>query len=224
MHEPRPAGACRSARVGPAAARPLGACRSARVGPAAARPLGACRSARVGPAAARPLGGRQHLGPDQAPGQPRGGGHPHARDRRRVPQFAAVPQHGQRLRQAKRARTQARYPGDHPPRDSLQPSSQQLSRLQRGHRPAAELGRPQQLGQVQRVTAAGRVHRRAQLIGGLAAGRRADHGTDRWPAQQRRPQHGCLRAHRRKRGTHRRRVALAQRHQHSRREPLQPRR
>ena len=52
----------------------------------------------------RPVTGREHLGTDQAPGQPRGDGHGHVRDRGRVPQLAAIPQHGQRLRQAQRAR------------------------------------------------------------------------------------------------------------------------
>ena len=79
--------------------------------------------------------GRQHLGPGQAPGQPLRGGQRHPRDRRRVPQLAAVPQHGQRLSQAQRVRTQAPHPGDHLPRDPVQSSGQQLGRLQRGQRP-----------------------------------------------------------------------------------------
>ena len=116
--------------------------------------------------------GRQHLDPHQALSQPRGGGHLHARDRRRVPQLAAIPQHGERLSQAKRVRTQAPHPGDHPPRDPLQAPRQQLGRIQRGQRPAAGLGRPQQLGQVQRITAAGRIHSRAQLVARLAASHR----------------------------------------------------
>ena len=48
----------------------------------------------------RPVTGRQHLGPDKTPSQPRGDGRRHARHRRGVAQLAAIPQHGQRLRQA----------------------------------------------------------------------------------------------------------------------------
>ena len=172
----------------------------------------------------RPVTSRQHLGVDQASGQPRGGGHRHACDRGRVPQFAVVPQHGQGLRQAKCARAQGVHPGDDLPGNSLQLPGQQLRRPQRGQRPAAEVRRPQQLGKVQQVTAAGRVHGRAQLIAGLAACRGAHHGTDRLLAQQRGPQNRRLRAHRQERGTDRRRVARAHRHQQSGGQPLQPRR
>ena len=131
----------------------------------------------------RPVTGRQHLGTDKTPGQPCGDGRGHARNRRGVTQFTAIPQHGKRLRQAKRVRIQAPHPGDHQPGDSLQPPRQQLRRLQRGQRPTAKVSRPQQLGQVQRITAAGRIHGCAQLIAHLPVGRCAHHGTHRLLAQ-----------------------------------------
>jgi len=66
--------------------------------------------------------GRQHLGTGKTPDQPAGDISLHARDRRRVPHLAAIPKHGQCLGQAQRARAHAVHPGDHLPRDSLQPS------------------------------------------------------------------------------------------------------
>ncbi len=50
--------------------------------------------------------GRQHLDPNKALSQPRSGCHRYVRDCHRVPQLAAIPQHGDRLRQAKPIRTQ----------------------------------------------------------------------------------------------------------------------
>ena len=173
----------------------------------------------------RPVTDRQHLGTDKAPRQPRGDGRRHARNRRGVAQFTVIPQHGQRLRQAKRVRTQAPHPGDHQPRDSLQSPRQQLRRLQCGQRPTAKASRPQQLGQVQRITAASRIDGRAQLIAHLAAGRCAHRGTHGLFAQQRRAQNRRRRgAHGQQRSTHHCRVALTQGHQNPRRQSLQPRR
>jgi hypothetical protein len=173
----------------------------------------------------RPVTGRQHLGPDQTSGQPRGDVRRHACDRRGVTRFAAIPQHRQRLRQAERAGAEAPHPCDDLPRDSLQPARQQPGRLQGSQGPAAQVSRPQQLGQVERITTTGQIHRRAQLIVRLAAGRCAHHGSHRFLAQQRRAQNRRrLRAYRQKRGAHHGRVALTQRHQHPRRQSLQPRR
>ena len=140
-------------------------------------------------------------------------------------QLAAITKHGERLRQPQRLSAKPPHPGNDRPRDPLQAPRQQLARTERGQRPAVPPGRPQQLGQVQRVTAAGRVHRRAQLITGRAAGRGAHHRAHRFLAQQRRAQHRRrLRAHRQQRSPHHRQIALTQRHQQPRRQPLQPRR
>ena len=174
----------------------------------------------------RRVTGGQHLGSrTSAVGQPRRGRHLHARDRRRMAQLAAVAQHGQRLRQAERAGIKAPHPGDHPPPDPLQPPGQQLARIQLGQRPAAGLGRPQQLGQVQRIAAARGVDGRAQLVARPAADRRAHHRAHGALAQQRRAQdRRRLRANRQQRCSHRRRIARPQRNQQPGRQPLQPRR
>ena len=169
--------------------------------------------------------GAQHLGTGQPLSQPHRGRHVHSRERGRVAQLAAVSQHGQRLRQPECAGTKAPHPGDHPPPDPLQPSGQQLARIQLGQRPAAGFGRPQQFGQVQRIAAARGAGGRAQLVARPATGRRAHHGAHGTIAQQRRAQdRHRLFAHRQQRCSHRRRVARPQRNQQPGRQTLQSRR
>ena len=111
----------------------------------------------------RRIVGRQHLQTNETRGQRDRLRHLHAGDRRRVAQLAAVPEHRERLREAQRARMQPPHPGQHPPRHPLAPAGHQLGRIELGQRPVLELDRPQQLGQVERIAAARRPHRRAQL-------------------------------------------------------------
>jgi len=101
---------------------------------------------------------RQHLDPHKALSQPRSRSHPGSRDPRRMAQLAAITYHGKRLRQAQRLSAKPPHPGNDCPRDPLQAPRQQLARTDHGQRPAVPPGRPQQFGQVQRVTAAGRIH------------------------------------------------------------------
>ena len=68
---------------------------------------------------ARRIVGGQHLRTDKAGGQGYGLLDIHGRNRRRVPQLAAVPEHRKSLRKAKRARTEPTHPGQHPPRNPL---------------------------------------------------------------------------------------------------------
>ena len=134
--------------------------------------------------------GRQHLGPDKPVRQPRSGRHlhrprspPHDAARSRLPAPPA-PAPG-RARQ-----DQGTAPGRSP--DARSPPSPPASSSpgsSSGQRPAAALGRPQQLGQVQRITAARRIDSRTQLVARLAARRRAHHRAHRSPTQQRRTQH-----------------------------------
>ena len=130
---------------------------------------------------ARRVVGCQHLEPNEAGGQTRGVRHLHAGDRRRVAQLAAVPEHGERLRKAQRARIKATNAGQHPPRDPLTPANQKLVRLELGQPPTVELDRPQQLGHIQGIAAGRRPHRRAQPIARPVANRVADDRARRRP-------------------------------------------
>ena len=148
----------------------------------------------------RPVTSRQHLGPDKTPASRPGDGRRQARDRRRVTQFAAISQHGQRLSQAKRARTQAPHPGDHLPGDCLQPSASNSAGS------SAASGRP--LNSATRsnsVRYSGLPPQAAYTAahssrGRLAARRGVHHRTHRFLAQQRRAQHLRRRTHRQQRG------------------------
>ena len=168
--------------------------------------------------------GRQYLDPHQALNQPRGGSHLHVRDGRRVPQVAASPQSGDGLCQAKPIRSQVPDPRDAPPRDPLQAPHHNLARIQRRQRPAAGLGRPEQLSQVQRITPACRIHSRAQLVARTAASNRTHDRAHGALAQQCRAQdRRCFRPQRQQRRLHQGRITSPQRHQQPGRQPLQPR-
>ena len=112
----------------------------------------------------RRIVGRQHLQTNQRGGERDRLRHLHAGNRRRVAQLAAVPEHRERLHERQRARTQPTNPGQHPPRHRLTPARHQLGRIELGQRTFARPGRPQQLGQVQRIAAARRPYRHTQLI------------------------------------------------------------
>ena len=90
---------------------------------------------------ARRIVGGQHLETNEAGSQARGLGHLHPGDRRRVAQLAAVPEHGQRLREAERVRIEAAHARDHPPRDPLD-ARRPAARLDRARPAAAPRARP----------------------------------------------------------------------------------
>ncbi len=169
--------------------------------------------------------GRQDLETNEAGSQARGVRHLHTGDRRRVAQLAAVPEHGQHLRQAQCARIEVPHAGDHPPRDPLAPANQQLGRLELGQRPLIEPDRPQQLGQVERIAAARRPGRRAQRLARRVTERGADDRAGGAFAQQRRAHDRLrLRAQRQQRRAHRGRRSGPERDEQCQRQPLQPRR
>ena len=97
---------------------------------------------------------REHLEPHEPGGQPQGRLHVHIRHRRRVPQLAAVPQHGERLRKPKRARIQPPNPRRHLPREALSPARQKLIQIKSHQWIAVKLRRPEQLAHVERIAAA----------------------------------------------------------------------